>query len=52
MIASSQNTFQPNGVFAWMVIIAVIALVAEGIRPLERRVLGWRPRSATEPGAV
>lgn len=53
LISSSQNNFNPNGVFAIMLIIAIIALTAEGIiGQLERRLLAWRPRSATEPGAI
>jgi NitT/TauT family transport system permease protein len=44
LIAQSQNTFNPNGVFAAMFIIAILALVAEGlITLLERRLLAWRP---------
>jgi NitT/TauT family transport system permease protein len=36
--------FNPNGVYAAMLIIAVIALVAEWlIARLERRLLRWRP---------
>ena len=49
VIASSQNHFDPNGVFAAMLIIAVIALTAEAlIGLLERRLLAWRPPSQTE----
>ena len=48
LIAQSQNTFNANGVFAAMFVIAIIALVAEGlIALLERRLLAWRPLSAT-----
>jgi NitT/TauT family transport system permease protein len=53
VIASAQNNFNPNGVFAAMLIIAVVALSAEGlIAQLERRVLAWRPRSSPEPGGI
>ena len=46
VIASSQSNFNPNGVFAAMFIIAVLALTAEGlIGLLERRLLSWRPQS-------
>ncbi len=46
VITSSMNTFNPDGVFAGMFIIAAIALVAEAlIATLEKRVLGWRPPS-------
>ncbi len=49
VIATSQNNFNPNGVFAAMFIIAIVALTAEGIIGwLERRLLAWRPASATE----
>jgi len=49
VIASSQNNFNPNGVFAAMLIIAVLALTAEGlIGLLERRLLSWRPRSQAQ----
>jgi NitT/TauT family transport system permease protein len=49
VIASSQNHFDPDGVFGAMLIIAVIALTAEGlIGLLERRLLAWRPPSQTE----
>jgi NitT/TauT family transport system permease protein len=53
VIATSQNNFNPNGVFAAMLIIAVVALTAEGIIGLlERRLLAWRPPSAAEIGGV
>ncbi len=53
VIANSQNNFNPNGVFAAMVIIAVLALTAEGlIGLLERRLLSWRPRSQAEVAAA
>jgi NitT/TauT family transport system permease protein len=53
VIANSQNNFNPNGVFAAMLIIAVVALTAEGlIGQLERRLLAWRPPSSTEAGAT
>jgi NitT/TauT family transport system permease protein len=49
VIATSQNNFNPNGVFAAMLIIAVLALTAEGlIGALERRLLSWRPPAQTE----
>jgi NitT/TauT family transport system permease protein len=44
LISQSQGTFNANGVFAAMVIIAIVALLAEGlITMLERRLLSWRP---------
>src|SRR5579875_3145922 len=49
LIQTSMNDFQPNGVFAGMVLIAAIALAAEGlIAALEKRVLGWRPPSQAD----
>jgi NitT/TauT family transport system permease protein len=53
VIATSQNNFNPNGVFAAMLIIAIVALTAEGlIGWLERRLLAWRPPSSIEAGAL
>jgi NitT/TauT family transport system permease protein len=44
LIKNAQNTFNPNGVIAGMVVIAVMALIAEGlITALEKRLLRWRP---------
>jgi NitT/TauT family transport system permease protein len=44
IIATAQGTFNPNGVYAAMVIIAVMALSAEWlITKLEDRLLNWRP---------
>jgi NitT/TauT family transport system permease protein len=44
LISQAQGTFNPNGVFAAMLIIAVVALIAEGlITLLEKRLLAWRP---------
>jgi NitT/TauT family transport system permease protein len=49
VIATAQNNFNPNGVFAAMFIIAILALTAEYlISLLERRLLSWRPRSQAE----
>lgn len=51
VIATAQNNFDPDGVFAAMLIIAILALTAEWlIGRLERRLLAWRPPSATEAG--
>jgi NitT/TauT family transport system permease protein len=53
VIATAQNNFDPDGVFAAMLIIALVALTAESlISLLERRLLSWRPPSHTEAGAV
>jgi NitT/TauT family transport system permease protein len=44
LIRSSQNNFNMNGVLAGMVLVAIIALVAEAlITILENRLLRWRP---------
>ena len=44
LIRSSQNNFDMNGVLAGMVIVAIIALIAESlITLLEKRILRWRP---------
>lgn len=44
LIRSSQNNFSMNGVLAGMVLVAIIALVAEAlITVLENRLLRWRP---------
>ena len=53
VISSAQNHFNPNGVFAAMLIIAVIALTAEsGISFMEKRLLGWRPPSSSETAGI
>ena len=53
VIATAQNNFDPNGVFAAMLIIAVVALTAESlISMLEHRLLAWRPPSHTEAGGA
>ena len=44
LIATAQGAFDANGVFAAMIVIAVVALVAEGLLTmLENRLLSWRP---------
>jgi NitT/TauT family transport system permease protein len=44
LISQSQGTFNQDGVFAAMVVIAAVALVAEGlITLLENWLLAWRP---------
>ena len=53
VISTAQNNFNPNGVFAAMLIIAVIALTAEGIISwLERRLLAWRPNVRSEAAGI
>lgn len=53
IITDSMNNFEANGIFAGMIIIGVIALVAEWlIGLLERRLLAWRPQMASEASAA
>jgi sulfonate transport system permease protein len=53
LITDSQNNFNADGIFAGMIIIGAIALVAEWlISLLERRLLAWRPQMADEASAV
>jgi len=53
LITDSGNNFNADGVFAGMIIIGAIALVAEWlISLLERRLLAWRPQMANEAPAV
>lgn len=48
LIQQAQGTFNPNGVFAAMLIIAAVALITEGfIGLLEKKLLAWRPPAAT-----
>jgi len=49
LIYNSKNSFDANGVFAGMALLAVVALVAEGlITALENRLIKWRPNPVTE----
>jgi len=44
LIATAQGTFNPNGVYAAMILIAIMALSAEWlITKVENRLLKWRP---------
>jgi NitT/TauT family transport system permease protein len=53
LISQAQGTFNADGVFAAMLIIAVVALAAEGlITLLERRLLAWRPPAASSGDAL
>ncbi|GHO83923.1 ABC transporter permease [Dictyobacter formicarum] len=46
MIQTAQGTFNANGVFAAMVILAVLALITEAlVTALENRLITWRPTS-------
>src|SRR5438093_8571081 len=49
IIATAQATFNPNGVFAAMFILAVVALTAEvALTWLEGRLIKWRPNTITD----
>jgi NitT/TauT family transport system permease protein len=53
LITDSQNNFNADGIFAGMIIIGAIALVAEWlISLLERRLLAWRPQTTGEATAA
>jgi NitT/TauT family transport system permease protein len=53
LISQAKGTFNADGVFAAMLIIAVIALAAEGlITLLERRLLAWRPPAVSSGDAL
>ena len=53
VIATAQNQFDPNGVFAMMLVIGLIALTAEWlIELLEHRVLGWRPPTRSQTASL
>jgi NitT/TauT family transport system permease protein len=44
LIATAQGSFDSNGVFAAMIVIAIVALLAEWILTMiENRLLTWRP---------
>ena len=46
LIATAQGSFDSNGVFAAMIVIAVVALIAEWILTMiEDRLLTWRPET-------
>src|SRR5712692_8471908 len=49
MIATAQGTFNANGVFAAMLILAIVAIVAEAlVTRLENRLIRWRPNPITD----
>ena len=54
VITTAQNNFEPDGVYATMVVVAVLVLGAEWLMAkLERRVLAWRPPSPSDtPTAI
>ena len=50
LIKTAQGTFDANGVWAAMVIMAIVALIAEWlITALEKRLLRWRPAQLSGP---
>ncbi len=52
LIATEQGLFMPAGVFAAMIVLAIVALAADyGLTWLEHRLLKWRPPAFTEIGA-
>ncbi len=51
MIATAQGTFNANGVFAAMLILAIVAVVAEMVVTwLENKLIRWRPNAITDVG--
>jgi sulfonate transport system permease protein len=49
LISTAMNSFNANGVFAAMVILAALALVAETVvTVLENRLIRWRPNTVTD----
>jgi len=53
LITDSANNFNADGIFAGMIIIGAIALIAEWlISLLEKRLLAWRPQTVTEAAQV
>jgi NitT/TauT family transport system permease protein len=49
LIQHAGATFNANGVFAAMVILAVVALITEAlVTALERRLLRWRPTTVSD----
>ncbi|MEY9860358.1 NitT/TauT family transport system permease protein [Catenulispora sp. GAS73] len=53
VIATDQGKFDSNGVYATMLVIAVLALAAEWIiTQVEHRLLSWRPPSPSETASI
>ncbi|BDM69076.1 ABC transporter permease [Streptomyces nigrescens] len=49
LVSASQGTFNAAGVYAAMVILAVVALLAEGLLAfLEKRLFRWKPSDAAD----
>ena len=48
LIATAQGTFDSSGVFAAMIVVAIVALIAEALLTLlENRLLSWRPETTS-----
>ena len=53
LIARSQGNFDTPGIYAGMLIITALALVAEWlITRLEKRLTSWRPPSSSEAAGI
>ncbi|MGW6145773.1 ABC transporter permease, partial [Streptomyces sp. NPDC055140] len=53
VIKTAQNNFDPNGVFATMLVISIIVLGAEWlIGKLEHQLLSWRPPAPSEASSL
>ncbi|MFZ6756171.1 ABC transporter permease [Undibacterium sp. Ji50W] len=51
LIATAQGTFNAAGVFAAMIVLAIVALVAEyALTAIENKLLKWRPAQFVEQG--
>lgn len=51
LIATAQGSFNAAGVFAAMIVLAVVALAAEYLlTAIENKLLKWRPTQFVEPG--
>ena len=49
MIATAQGTFNANGVYAAMLILAILAIVAEAlVTRIENALVRWRPNTITD----
>jgi NitT/TauT family transport system permease protein len=49
LISTAKNTFNADGVFAAMLILAVVSLTAEAlVTGLENRLIRWRPNTITD----
>ncbi len=51
MVQTAQGTFNTEGVFAAMFILAAVALIAEAlVTALEKRLISWRPAQLADTG--